>query len=91
MKQLSAAHVLSVFFYTNRASGSGCDVRITFREYRVEGKHRTVKRIASRKQCTIMETVYWYNVTSEDDISEPDNSADTTELDDSSGEMTSQN
>ena len=30
---------------------------------------RTVKRIATRKQCTIPEAVYWYNVTSKDDMS----------------------
>ena len=31
--------------------------------------HRTVKRITTRKQCTIPEAVYWYNVTPKDDIS----------------------
>ena len=31
--------------------------------------HRTVKRIAARKQCTIPEAVYWYNVTPKDDVS----------------------
>ena len=31
--------------------------------------HRTVKRIAARKQCTILEAVYWYNVTPKDDVS----------------------
>ena len=29
----------------------------------------TVKRITARKQCTILEAVYWYNVTLKDDIS----------------------
>ena len=31
--------------------------------------HRTVKRIATRKQCTIPEAVYWYNVMPKDDVS----------------------
>ena len=35
----------------------------------IEQCHRTVKKIAARKQCTIPETVYWYNVTPKDDIS----------------------
>ena len=29
----------------------------------------TVKRIATRKQCTIPKAVYWYNVTPKDDVS----------------------
>ena len=28
-----------------------------------ERSHRTIKRIATRSQCSIMEVVYWYNVT----------------------------
>ena len=35
----------------------------------IERCHRTVKRIAARKQCTIPEAVYWYNFTPKDDIS----------------------
>ena len=35
----------------------------------IERCHRTVKRIAARKQCTIPEAVYWYNVTPKDDVS----------------------
>ena len=35
----------------------------------IEWCHRTVKRIAARKQCTIPEAVYWYNVTPKDDVS----------------------
>ena len=35
----------------------------------VERCHRSVKRIADRKRCTIPEAVYWYNVTPEDDVS----------------------
>ena len=30
--------------------------------------HRSVKRIAERKHCTIAEAVYWYNVAPKDDI-----------------------
>ena len=30
--------------------------------------HRSVKRIAARKHCTIPEAVYWYNVTPKDDV-----------------------
>ena len=30
--------------------------------------HRSVKRIAARKHCTIAEPVYWYNVAPKDDI-----------------------
>ena len=30
--------------------------------------HRSVKRIAARKECTIQEAVYWYNVTPKDDV-----------------------
>ena len=30
--------------------------------------HRSVKRIAARKHCTIAEAVYWYNVAPKDDI-----------------------
>ena len=30
--------------------------------------HRSVKRIAARKRCTIAEAVYWYNVAPKDDV-----------------------
>ena len=30
---------------------------------------RTIKRIAARTQCSVMEAVYWYNVTPKDDAS----------------------
>lgn len=35
----------------------------------VERCHRTLKRIEARKQCRVIEAVYWYNVTSKDDMS----------------------
>lgn len=35
----------------------------------VERSHRTVKRIASRKRCTIAEAVYWHNATPKDGLS----------------------
>ena len=35
----------------------------------IEQCHRTVKRIATRKRCTIPEAVYWYNVMPKDDVS----------------------
>ena len=35
----------------------------------IERCHRTVKRIAARKQYTILEAVYWYNVTPKDEVS----------------------
>ena len=35
----------------------------------IERYHRTVKRIAARKRCTIPEAVYWYKVTPKDDVS----------------------
>ena len=35
----------------------------------VERSHRTVKTIAARKNCSILEAVYWHNVTPKDDIS----------------------
>ena len=35
----------------------------------VERSHRTIKRIAPRTRCSVMETVYWYNVTPKDDAS----------------------
>ena len=34
----------------------------------IERCHRTVKRIATRKRCTIPEVAYWYNVTPKDDM-----------------------
>ena len=40
------------------ASGSGIAERC----------HRSVKRIAARKRCTIAEAVYWYNVAPNDDV-----------------------
>ena len=51
-------------------------VRIRFRCAHVpsgngitERCHRTVKRIAARKECDIQEAAYWYNVTPRDDVS----------------------
>ena len=35
----------------------------------VERSHRTIKRIAARTRCSVMEAVYWYNVTPKDDAS----------------------
>ena len=35
----------------------------------IERCHRTVKRITARKQCTIPEAVYWYNVAPKDGVS----------------------
>ena len=35
----------------------------------VERSHRTVKTIAARKNCSILEAVYWHNVTPKDDVS----------------------
>ena len=35
----------------------------------VERSHRTIKRIAARTQCLVMEAVYWYNVTPKDNVS----------------------
>ena len=35
----------------------------------IEWNHRTVKTIAARKDCTVSEVVYWYNVTPKDDVS----------------------
>ena len=35
----------------------------------VERSHRTVKTIATRKNCSILEAFYWHNVTPKDDIS----------------------
>ena len=34
----------------------------------IERNHRTVKTIAARKDCTVSEAVYWYNVTPKDDV-----------------------
>ena len=34
----------------------------------VERYHRSVKWIAARKQCPIMEAVYWYNATPKDNV-----------------------
>ena len=31
--------------------------------------HHSIKRIAARKQCTIVEATYWYNVTPKDRVS----------------------
>ena len=33
----------------------------------VERCHRTIKRIAARTHCSVMEALYWYNVTPKDD------------------------
>ena len=35
----------------------------------VERSHRTIKRIAARTRCSVMEAVYWYNVTPKNDAS----------------------
>ena len=35
----------------------------------VERSHRTVKTIAARKNCSILEGVYWHNVIPKDDVS----------------------
>ena len=35
----------------------------------VERSHRTIKHIATRTWCSVMEAVYWYNVTLKDDAS----------------------
>ena len=35
----------------------------------VERSHRTIKCIAARTWCSVMEAVYWYNVTPKDDAS----------------------
>ena len=35
----------------------------------VERSHRTIKCIAARTRCSVMEAVYWYNVTPKDDAS----------------------
>ena len=42
----------------------------------VERSHRTVKTIAARKNCSILEAVYWHNVTPKDDVSPCTASAD---------------
>lgn len=34
----------------------------------VERSHRSIKRIATRKQCTVEEAVYWYNVMLKDGV-----------------------
>ena len=34
----------------------------------MEQCHRSVKRFAARKQCPIMEAVYWYNATPKDNV-----------------------
>lgn len=35
----------------------------------VERNHRSVKTIATRKNCSVLEAVYWYNVTPKDNLS----------------------
>ena len=35
----------------------------------IERNYRTVKTIAARKDCTVSEAVYWYNITPKDDVS----------------------
>ena len=52
------------FQYTYIPSGNGI----------VERFHHTIKCIATRSQCLIMEVVYWYNVTPKDDTTAPANS-----------------
>ena len=42
----------------------------------IEWDHRTVKTIAARKDCTVSEAVYWYNVTPKDDVSPSTTPAD---------------
>ena len=34
-----------------------------------ERSHRTIKHIATRTRCSVMQAVYWYNVTPKDDVS----------------------
>ena len=36
----------------------------------VERCHRSIKRIAARKECSISEAVYWYNITPKDNTSQ---------------------
>ena len=54
------------FWYANMPSGNGI----------IERNHRTVKTIAARKDCTVSEAVYWYNVTLKDDVSPSTTPAD---------------
>ena len=35
----------------------------------VEGSHRSIKTIAARKNCSVLEVVYWYNVTPKGSLS----------------------
>ena len=35
----------------------------------VERSHRTVKTIVARKNCSILQAVYWHNITPKDDVS----------------------
>ena len=35
----------------------------------VERSHRTVKTIATRKYCSVLDAVYWHSVTPKDDVS----------------------
>ena len=51
------------------------DVHLRFRcayslsgNWIVERNHRTIKTIAVRKNCSILEAVYWHNVTPKDDV-----------------------
>ena len=44
--------------FASDASGNGV----------AEMYHRSVKRIATMKHCTIAEAVYWYNVAPKDDV-----------------------
>ena len=46
-----------------------CDVRMFYQVTIAERSHRSIKRIAARKQCTILEAMYWYNVTPKEDVS----------------------
>ena len=35
----------------------------------VKRSHRTIKTIAARNNCSILEVIYWHNVTPKDDVS----------------------
>ena len=39
-----------------------------FRNGIVKWFHRSIKRIAARKRCTVQEAVYWYNITPKDGV-----------------------
>ena len=59
-----------------REFARNCDVYLRFRcayspsgNRIVERSHRTVKTIATRKNCSISEAVFWHNVTPKDNVS----------------------